>query len=107
MPNEEAIKDTGGHWAGMGTTGPFGDPITTNEWIDRLAPKAAGVVAVGTCATYGGIPAMKNNPTVPWDFLITWVGIGSLKQDYRLFVFPDALHSRIIQQKHSYILSSS
>jgi hydrogenase small subunit len=28
-----------------------------------LAPKAAAVVAVGTCATYGGIPAMKNNPT--------------------------------------------
>ena len=27
------------------------------------APKAAAVVAVGTCATYGGIPAMKNNPT--------------------------------------------
>ena len=40
-----------------------GQPITTNEWIDRLAPKAAAVVAVGTCATYGGIPAMKNNPT--------------------------------------------
>ena len=34
-----------------------------NEWIDRLAPKCAAVVAVGTCATYGGIPAMKNNPT--------------------------------------------
>ena len=40
-----------------------GQPITINEWIDRLAPKAAAVVAVGTCATYGGIPAMKNNPT--------------------------------------------
>jgi hydrogenase small subunit len=34
-----------------------------NEWLDRLAPKAAAVVAIGTCATYGGIPAMKNNPT--------------------------------------------
>lgn len=63
IPNEEAIKDTGGHWAAMGTQGTFGQPITTNEWIDRLAPKAAAVVAVGTCATYGGIPAMKNNPT--------------------------------------------
>lgn len=63
VPNEEAIKHTGGHWAAMGTTGPFGQPITTNSWIDRLAPKAAAVVALGTCATYGGIPAMKNNPT--------------------------------------------
>ena len=40
-----------------------GQPITVNEWVDRLAPKAAAVVAIGTCATYGGIPAMKNNPT--------------------------------------------
>ncbi len=40
-----------------------GQPITTNEWVDRLANKAAAVVAIGTCATYGGIPAMKNNPT--------------------------------------------
>ena len=47
----------------MGVNPETGQPITTNEWIDRLAPKAAAVVAVGTCATYGGIPAMKNNPT--------------------------------------------
>jgi hydrogenase small subunit len=47
----------------MGTDPSTGQPITTNEWVDRLAPKAAAVVALGTCATYGGIPAMKNNPT--------------------------------------------
>ncbi len=47
----------------MGNDPETGQPITTNEWLDRLAPKAAAVVAVGTCATYGGIPAMKNNPT--------------------------------------------
>jgi hydrogenase small subunit len=52
-----------GHWSGLGTDAQTGQPITTNEWIDRLAPKAAAVVAIGTCATYGGIPAMKNNPT--------------------------------------------
>ena len=52
-----------GHWTGFGVNPANGQPITTNEWIDRLAPKAAAVVAVGTCATYGGIPAMKNNPT--------------------------------------------
>ena len=40
-----------------------GQPITTNEWIDRLAPKALAVVARGTCATYGGIHAMEGNPT--------------------------------------------
>ena len=52
-----------GHWTGFGVNPENGQPITMNEWLDRLAPKAAAVVAVGTCATYGGIPAMKNNPT--------------------------------------------
>ena len=61
VPNEKIKKE--GFWAAMGVDPKTGQPITTNEWLDRLAPKAAAVVAVGTCATYGGIPAMKNNPT--------------------------------------------
>ena len=61
VPNEKINGD--GYWTGMGVNPANGQPITTNEWIDRLAPKASAVVAVGTCATYGGIPAMKNNPT--------------------------------------------
>jgi hydrogenase small subunit len=52
-----------GHWSGFGVSPETGQPITTNEWVDRLAPRAAAVMAVGTCATYGGIPAMRNNPT--------------------------------------------
>ena len=52
-----------GHWTGFGVNPFDGQPISVNEWIDRLAPKAAAVVAVGTCATYGGVPAMRNNPT--------------------------------------------
>jgi Ni,Fe-hydrogenase I small subunit len=27
--------------------------MTTSEWLDRLAPKATAILAVGTCATYG------------------------------------------------------
>ena len=46
-----------------GTDPKTGQPITTNEWIDRLAPKALAIVAAGTCATYGGIHAMEGNPT--------------------------------------------
>jgi hydrogenase small subunit len=61
VPNEKINGD--GYWTGMGVNPSTGQPVTTNEWIDRLAPKAAAVVAIGTCATYGGIPAMKNNPT--------------------------------------------
>jgi hydrogenase small subunit len=61
VPNEAINGD--GHWAGLGTDPDTGQPITTNTWLDRLAPKAAAVLALGTCAAYGGIPAMRNNPT--------------------------------------------
>ena len=37
--------------------------MTTSEWLDRLTPKALAVLAVGTCATYGGMHAMAGNPT--------------------------------------------
>ena len=47
----------------MGVDAATGQPILTNDWIDRLAPRAAAVLALGTCAAYGGIPAMRNNPT--------------------------------------------
>lgn len=74
IPNER-IKDEG-YWAAIGYSTETGQPITLNEWIDRLAPRAWGVVAAGTCATYGGIHAMENNPTgcmgladyLGWDF---------------------------------------
>ncbi len=61
LGNEEINGD--GFWTGFAVNPENGQPITMNEWIDRLSPKCAALVAVGTCATYGGIPAMKNNPT--------------------------------------------
>src|SRR5271154_495066 len=61
IPNEKIHKE--GYWAALGTDKKTGQPITTCEWIDRLAPKATAVVACGTCATYGGIHAMEGNPT--------------------------------------------
>ncbi len=61
VPNERLSGE--GHWAGFGVDAKTGQPITTNTWIDRLAPKAAAVLALGTCAAYGGVPAMRGNPT--------------------------------------------
>jgi hydrogenase large subunit len=61
IPNEKIKKE--GYWAAFGTDPQSGQPITTNEWIDRLAPKALAVIGCGTCATYGGIHAMEGNPT--------------------------------------------
>jgi hydrogenase small subunit len=80
MPNEE-IKDEG-YWAAFGTDKITGQPITTSEWVDRLAPQAWAVIAVGTCATYGGIHAMEGNPTgamglpdyLGWD----WISKGGI-----------------------------
>ena len=61
IPNEKNKKE--GYWATFGTDPVTGQPITTCEWIDRLAPKAWAVLAAGTCSTYGGIHAMEGNPT--------------------------------------------
>lgn len=33
------------------------------DWVTSLAPKAAHVVAVGTCATYGGMTSAGGNPS--------------------------------------------
>jgi hydrogenase small subunit len=61
VPNEQISGE--GHWSGFGVDPETGQPISTNTWIDRLAPRAAAVLALGTCAAYGGIPAMRGNPT--------------------------------------------
>ena len=83
-----------GHWTGFGVNPANGQPITTNEWVDRLAPKAAAVVAVGTCATYGGIPAMKNNPTGAMGCLTTSAGSGARRPTSQSSAYRAARHSR-------------
>ncbi len=61
-----AIAD-GGYWSAQGEEpwGPGGElrPVSAAEWIARLASKAAASIAIGTCATWGGIPAAEGNPT--------------------------------------------
>ena len=67
IPNESIKKE--GYWCGFGNrdsdTGSTWEsqPMTTSEWLDKLAPKALAVLAAGTCAAYGGIHAMAGNPT--------------------------------------------
>src|SRR6187401_3555540 len=61
IPNEKIKSE--GYWAAMGSDPATGQPIQTTQWIDWLAPGAWAVVAIGTCATYGGIHAMEGNPT--------------------------------------------
>ena len=62
LGNEKINGD--GYWTGLRRQPgqrPADHRSTSGSTASR--PKAAAVVAVGTCATYGGIPAMKNNPT--------------------------------------------
>lgn len=52
-----------GYWSSMGDDPVTGELLTPSWWIDQLAPKAWGVVAIGSCATYGGIQAVAGNST--------------------------------------------
>jgi hydrogenase small subunit len=55
-----------GYWVGLGARPGHEDGrqvISVMEWVDRMAPGAAAAVAIGTCATWGGIPAAAGNPT--------------------------------------------
>jgi hydrogenase small subunit len=61
MPNEHNKAE--GYWAALGTDPATGQPKKTVDWVDELAKHAWAVVAIGTCATYGGIHAMAGNPT--------------------------------------------
>ena len=60
IPNE-AIKSEG-YWCGFGNNPDTGQPMTTSEWLDRLAPKALAVLAVGTCATLRRHPRHGRQP---------------------------------------------
>ena len=60
---DETLSGEYGYFMGLGEDRETGRQITSLEWLDRMAPGAAAVVAVGTCATWGGIPAAHGNPT--------------------------------------------
>jgi hydrogenase small subunit len=65
VADERIASKTGGWFSALGAdrVGDKVNPITTSEWLRRLAPNAVAVLAIGTCATYGGIPAAAGNAT--------------------------------------------
>jgi hydrogenase small subunit len=66
VPDERRAARTGGYWSSLGVDKRADGthrPIPTAEWLRRMAPGAAAVIAIGTCATWGGIPAAAGNPT--------------------------------------------
>lgn len=63
---DDSLTQGSGFWAGLGARPRDEDGtevISTMEWIDRMAPGAAAAIAIGTCATWGGIPAAAGNVT--------------------------------------------
>lgn len=66
IADESLAAETGGYWSAMGdyaiddgTERPF----STAERLRDMVPGAAAVIAIGTCATWGGIPSAAGNPT--------------------------------------------
>jgi len=77
--DEDALGE--GYWSAIGeevddVTGEK-NQIPSAVWLRRLAPGAAAVIAIGTCATWGGIPAAINNVTDSMS-VADWLG-----RDYR------------------------
>ena len=66
VADERIAAEHGGYWSAMGANvGADGShkPIPTAQWLHDLAPGAAAVIAIGTCATWGGVPAATGNVT--------------------------------------------
>lgn len=66
VADETIASKNGGYWSGMGMRKKEdgeNEMISTAEWLKRLAPGAAATIAIGTCATWGGVPAAVGNVT--------------------------------------------
>jgi hydrogenase small subunit len=67
VADERIAGRTGGYFSAMGVEaipgGVGSRPVPTATWLHRLAPGAAATIAIGTCATWGGVPSAEGNPT--------------------------------------------
>jgi hydrogenase small subunit len=72
VPDDQAFRDVGfysGFGVGVDTPSnvdrPRDDdqPLRVTDWLRWMAPGAAASIAIGTCATWGGVPAAAGNVT--------------------------------------------
>ncbi|MGH3086304.1 MAG: hydrogenase expression protein HypE [Rubrobacteraceae bacterium] len=72
IADERIAAETDGYFSAMGMQAIEGDdeerykdgkPFSTADRMAQMAPGAAAVIAIGTCATWGGIPSAAGNPT--------------------------------------------
>jgi hydrogenase small subunit len=68
VPDDQALPEDEGYFSAMGAGGfdpesEGNQPNRMTDWLIRLCPGAAASVAIGTCATWGGVPAAAGNIT--------------------------------------------
>jgi hydrogenase small subunit len=68
VPDDQALPKDQGYYSAMGAGGfetetENDQPNRMTDWLAKLCPGAAASVAIGTCATWGGIPAAAGNVT--------------------------------------------
>ena len=75
IADERIAHETNGYFSAMGLSslssevengnGQYeaGTPMPTADRLAQMAPGAAAILAIGTCATWGGIPSAAGNPT--------------------------------------------
>jgi hydrogenase small subunit len=72
VPDDQAFEQEG-YFSGLGvgedwpesmqSPRPPDQPLRMTDWLRAMAPEAAACVAIGTCATWGGVPAAAGNIT--------------------------------------------
>src|ERR1700728_112835 len=114
IPNE-AIKPEG-YWAGFGNNPATGQPMTTNEWLDRLPPEGARNPRAGHRATLRSRP--RSSPRAPapptgastpwpaprpgrWGCPTTWAGTGGRRLACRSSACPAARPTRTTSRRPS------
>ena len=68
VPDDQSLPEDQGYYSAMGAGGfdpesESDQPNRMTDWLRLLAPGAAAAVAIGTCATWGGVPAAAGNVT--------------------------------------------
>jgi hydrogenase small subunit len=72
VPDDQAFEHDG-YFSGLGVgedwpesmeaPRPPDQPLRVTDWLKAMAPGAAACIAIGTCATWGGVPAAAGNIT--------------------------------------------
>ena len=98
IPNEKLHAE--GYWCGFGNNPDTDQPMTTSEWLDRLAPKATAVSRWAPVPPMAVFTRWRVIPPGRWASRTIWAGTGSPRPVSPSSVCPVARSSRTICRKH-------